>query len=295
MSIYAKLFVGFVFIVLGLSFMATSATLYYEFATPELGDKWLKLLTFYSHLFIFFPTFGLVALVAFYIPATAVTDKYWRHVPHGLTPFMIGLVVLVITTFYISDGLGKGSLRSLFEISPQALLADQGAPTGCNSAQQSCQRVPVLEGLRDVWEKSSARLGIARFVRNCQPDPLVEPPDEQTSLRYCFVTQTKLDAVSCCEAQLGFGRYLSALHVDAENRSLTGQVHKILLPLKVFFLLVILVIALLLIFWRHSLPRFYPTLIERIQRGVLIGAFAMVFLPLMNMAFLQSSGLLYGT
>lgn len=295
MSLWSRLFVGVVFVILGLSFIATTAVLYYEFAIPELGDKWLKLATFYSHLFVFFPTFGIVALVAFYIPASAFTDMYWRHVPLGGVRYFLGFLVLVILTLQISDQLGKGELRSIWEIKPEVLMADQGAPAGCLSEQQSCGRVPVFSAIDDVWAKSSQRLGMARFVRNCQPDPLIEAPPEQTAKRYCFVTRSKVDAATCCQAQRDFGRSLSLLHLEPDNRSLTVKVHNALLPLKIFFLLVILVIALLLIFWRHSLPRNYPKRLEKIQRGVLVGALVMLGLPLMNMAFLQSSGLLYGT
>ncbi|MEL7047380.1 MAG: hypothetical protein AAFO75_00205 [Pseudomonadota bacterium] len=295
MSIYAKLFVGVVFTILGASFVLTTAALYYEFATPELGDTWWKLATFYSHLFIFFPTFGIVALVAFFIPASAFVDMYWRYVPLGVMRFVIGLVVLIIATLYMSDLVGKGDLRSIWEVKPEILQADQGTPAGCLEDQQSCLRVPVFSALKDVWRKSSERLGMARFVRDCDPDPLVELPQSFTAERYCFVLQAKVDAATCCEAQKSFGRAISTLHLEPENRSLTEKVHKALLPLKIFFLLVILIIAVLLIFWRHSLMRNYPDRIEKIQRGILVGALVMLFLPLMNMAFLQSSGLLYGT
>ncbi|MEO1280506.1 MAG: hypothetical protein AAFV69_02100 [Pseudomonadota bacterium] len=295
MSVFAKLFVGVIFTILGASFIATTAVLYYEFATPELGDTWWKLATFYSHLFIFFPTFGIVALVAFFIPASAFVDMYWKHVPLGVMRFTIGFVLVVIATLHVSDLIGKGDLRSIWEIKPNVLLADAAQPEGCLEDRQSCTRVPVFNALKDVWVKSSERLGMARFVRDCNPDPLIEAPAEQTAMRYCFVMQSMADAPTCCAAQKTFGRAISKMHLDPDNRSLTEKVHKALLPLKVFFLLVILVIALLLIFWRHSLPRNYPNRIEKIQRGVLVGALVMLFLPLMNMAFLQSSGLLYGT
>lgn len=295
MSITARLFVGVVFAVLGLSFVATTAALYYEFGHLEPGGRWLELATFYSHLFIFFPTFGIVALAAFFIPASAFTDMYWRFVPFGPVRFLLGFLVLVILSVHLSDQIGKGELRSIFEIKPQVLLADEGRPAGCVAAQQTCVRAPVMTALDDVAARSAERLGMARFVRDCAPDPLIEPPEEQTAKRYCFVTQSMVDAATCCRAQETFGRAISLMHLQPENRSLTVAVHQALLPLKIFFLLVILVIAILLILWRHSLPRHYPKRLEKIQRGVLVGALVMLMLPLMNMAFLQSSGLLYGT
>ncbi len=295
MSISARLFVGVVFTVLGLSFIATTGALYYEFGHLEPEGRWREIATFYSHLFIFFPTFGIVALAAFFIPASAFTDMYWRHVPFGPVRFLLGFLVLVILSVHLSDQMGKGELRSLFEIKPGVLLADRGQPAGCVTEAQTCLRAPVMTALDDVSARSSERLGMARFVRDCTPDPLVEPPPEQTAKRYCFVTQSMTDAATCCRAQASFGRAISLMHLEPENRSLTLEVHRALLPFKIFFLLVILTIALLLIFWRHSLPRHYPKRIEKIQRGILVGALVMFVLPLMNMAFLQSSGLLYGT
>lgn len=295
MSIFAKAFVFVVFAVLAASFIATTGVLYYEFGGDAHDGKWWKLATFYSHLFIFFPTFGIVALVAFFIPACAFTDMYWRHVPLGVMRFTIGFVVLIILSLHLTDMVGKGDLRSMWEIKPDVLAADAGEPAQCVGTPEGCSRVPVFPALVDVWEKSSERLGMARFVRECKPDPLVEPPPEQTALRYCFATQSKVNARACCDAQKRFGKAIALMHLEPENRSLTEKVHKALLPLKIFFLLVILVIAILLIVWRRSLPMNYPSLVEKIQRGVLVGAGMMLFLPLMNMAFLQASGLLYGT
>jgi hypothetical protein len=93
MLISARVFVFLVFAVLGASFLAATVSLWWEF-----GDAWLDFAALDSHLFVFFPTLGLVALVAFYIPSVLFTDLYWRHirweapVPGGLRrpPFHCG-------------------------------------------------------------------------------------------------------------------------------------------------------------------------------------------------------------
>ena len=52
---------------------------------------------------------------------------------------------------------------------------------------------------------------------------------------------------------------------------MTGQVHRWLLPLKVFFLLVLLTISFLLAARRHSMERYYGTHMLAVERGVLVG------------------------
>ena len=56
----SKIFVAVIFSVLGLSFWATTGTLIYEFYQHD----WFAHLALYSHLFVFFPTFGIFALFA---------------------------------------------------------------------------------------------------------------------------------------------------------------------------------------------------------------------------------------
>jgi hypothetical protein len=71
-------------------------------------------------------------------------------------------------------------------------------------------------------------------------------------------------------------------------------VHDWLLPLKVFFLLVLLAISILLAIRHDGVMRHYPSLIGRIEVGVLVGAIAMIFFPLMSQAFVHTTDALYG-
>jgi len=293
-SLAARLFVLGVFGILGASFIATTAALYYEFGVLNQDGEWTALAAFYSHLFVFFPTFGIVALVAFFIPASAFVDLYFRHVPLGIVRFLIGFLLLAILSWHFGSVLGKGALRSIWEVKPEVLLSDPGQPADCLAGDAACSRVPVMSALTSVREQSQLRVGMGQFVRECTPDPLIEPSPDQQAARYCFAKGEKTDANTCCAAQRQFGLAISAMHLKPENRSLTVWVHTTLLPLKIFFLLVIFTIALLLIFWRRTLPIRYPRVVNKIERGVIAGALVMLFLPLMNVAFLQASGLLYG-
>ena len=65
----ARIFVAIVFVLLGASFIASTALLIYEFQRME----WFALLAVHSYLFFFFPVLGILALVAFYLPSVIFT------------------------------------------------------------------------------------------------------------------------------------------------------------------------------------------------------------------------------
>jgi hypothetical protein len=296
MSLGARTFVAINFIVLGLSFVATTVALFVEFGWESNAD-WTALATYYSHLFIFFPTFGILALIAFFVPSSILVDIYWHYVPNGKVRFSIGYIVAILLALIVGAILGGGGgLKSMFEIKPSVLLSDRGDPADCGEpGRRPCLRAPILRALEDVRHQAMKRAGMSKFVRECSPDPLIGSHPERESRRYCFVTQTLVDAESCCKAQQRFAEKLSDLHSVVENRSITGTVHRYLLPFKVFFLLIVFTIAILLVIRHRLLEEHYAPYLRKLQRGVLIGAFAMLVWPLMNLAFLQSSGLLYGS
>lgn len=295
MSVGARTFVAFNFVVLALSFIATTAALFFEYGLDGQTD-WIALATFYSHLFIFFPTFGVLALIAFYVPASVLVDMYWTYVPNGKIRFSIGYVVAILLALVGGSIIGGGGgLKSIFEVKPGVLLADKGDPAGCDSGARACKRAPVLKSLANVRLQSTKRLGMSQFVRNCTPDDLFDSQPERERRLQCFVTLSLVNADQCCQAQQQFGAALNKMHEAEANRSITGTVHRYLLPLKVFFLLVVLAIAILLVIRHRLLEEHYGPYMNKLQRGVLIGASAMLVWPLMNLAFLQSSGLLYGT
>ena len=289
--------VAVLFVILGLSFFATTAVLYAEFKDHE----WFTIAAFYSHLFIFFPTFGILALCAFYIPASALLDLYWNNpkdVRHGRLRFAFWTAVLVLLSVGISRALVGGDLPAIWWLKPQTLSADVGEPAGCaanqSAAQTQCLRLPILESVAEVRSISQKRNGLSPFVRECRPDPLIETPPELVQKRHCFVTRTKMTAAECCQAQTRFTVALSQMYGNEAKHSVTGVVHTVLLPLKVFFLLMVLVIGVLLAMWRRTIDRLYGPYTRRIERGILIGAFAMLLWPISNHGFLQSSSLLYG-
>lgn len=298
MFLGVKLFVLGVFAALGLSFIALPITLMLEFPAADA----LTLATFYSHLFVFFPTFGVATLCAFYTPACVFTDMYWKHVRHGRLRFALGFGVVTAVAVSLAAWLGSSEERSMFEIAPDVLSKDVGEPSGCGATgRQVCRRLGVLAAANNVREVSQSRMGLAALARSCRVDPLLEPAlGTAQRKRFCFASTPLregaplLTDAECCSAQKDFVDAIGVMYADKNQRSVTGRVHHALLAAKVFFMLVLLVISVLLAVRRTSLDSHYAGYLAGIERGVLIGAVAMVIYPVMSHAFLQSAALLYG-
>jgi hypothetical protein len=286
----ARVFVALAFCVLGASFLASTALLISEFRDAE----WRAMLMVHSHLFFFFPVFGVLALAAFYRPAVVFTHLYWTHLPHGKLRYSLGLLAVAGLTIAVTQWL-DAKPRGLYEVAASGLLADRGEPSGCAAQRTACRRAPLLDTLVSVTEAAQRRVGLSKFARNCQPDALLEIPDEMQKERYCFPAKGKLTGAQCCEAQTRFADSVSRMQADLTQRSLTGALDGILfLPLKIFFVLIVVAIAICLAIWRDSMDAHYLGSVPAVERGVIIGAFAMLFWPLMDYGYQQTSNALYG-
>ena len=283
----ARTFVAVLFVLLGVSFLASTGLLIREFHDVD----WQSMILAHSHLFLFFPLFGILALAAFYLPAVVFTDLYWRHVRFGRARFIFGAVVLGVLALFVARQL-DAEPRSIWEVAPSALLADKGQPAGCGSGAP-CSRVPVLAALEDLRKLGGGRLGLSKLARSCVIDPLMEQPDEMGKQRYCFAAGAKLSGMECCQAQSLMRAEMSRLR--AAQPSLSGIYdQKIFLPLKIFFILVVVVIAALLARWRATLDQYYRERVVPLERGVIIGAFAILLWPIMDYGYQETANLLFG-
>ncbi|MCC7252732.1 hypothetical protein [Hyphomicrobium sp.] len=296
MSLSARAFVFIVYLLLGLSFIAVPAVLVWEFG-PE---KALTFATFDSHLFLFFPTLGLVALAAFYLPSCAFVDMYWHHLSFGLLRFLVGLVLIGGAAAHIAFGLSSNPHRSVWDLKPETLAADKSEPAGCGEAGPPCERIALIDGVTNLREVSRRRLGVREFYRSCQAEPLIGSDGTEEVKRFCFAS-TPLSAApllstdaECCHAQQRYQSTIDQLYLDPAEQSVTGRIHKLLLPGKVFFLFILLAISILLTVRHAGVKRHYPDRIGRIEVGVLVGAAAMIFFPLMSQAYVQSADALFG-
>jgi hypothetical protein len=288
---FARVVVAAAYLLLAFSFLASTGLLIREFQESE----WRLLIATYSHLFFFFPTFGILGLAAFYLPSVVFTDLYWRHLPFGKVRFLIGLIVLAATSYGVAKWLDKPP-RHAWEIAPQILAADRGEPAGCGAASKTaCQRAPILDTLSSLRTVAQERVGLSKFARNCKPDGLLERPEEMSRKRHCFPANDLLDGEDCCKAQVAFARTVSQLQADPATRSLSAFYDAtILLPLKIFFVLLVLAIGLLLTAWRNRIEVLYADKIPAIERGVIIGATAMLLWPAMDYGYQQAENVLFG-
>ncbi len=280
-----------IFAILGASFLSVLGALIYEYKETN----WVDLATIYSQLFLFFPTFGILALCAFYFPACIFLDMYWNHVPYGRARVWIGGIALAVGSYAIAQPLLTG-VPAIWQVKPAVLEADRGVPPACVEQQQSCARLPVLKAVSLVRDASQDRVGLGAFGRDCsvKDDPYLRPPDSFSEMRYCFASGTMASGAECCAAQASFREHMQSMYAPPENRALTGRVHAWVLPFIIFFLLVLFVIGLMLVIRRRSLDEFYARQLNRLERGVLVGAFAMLFWPLSNHAYIQSTTVLFG-
>ncbi len=289
-AIGAKAFVFIVFTVLGLSFFATTGFFIYEFWEDEL---WVILGVYYSHLFVFFTTFGIIALYAFYLPSTVFVDLYWRHIKHGKIRFITGALVMMALAVVLSNQLTKGDLPTIWDLNPSALAQDDALVKKCT---KDCNRFSVKQAIAQVKSISSSRIGLSKFMRQCTYDKLLPEPPKRREVKYCFANGKMQNAENCCASQKILGAALINMAKDPRNLSTTGQIHRLLLPLKVFFLIILLVIGGMLVFWswHGELQEHYSNYIVNLEKGILSGVIAMLFWPMTNHAFLQSATVLFG-
>jgi hypothetical protein len=278
----ARIFVAIAFLTFGASFLASTGLLIYEFWDLD----WLTMAVAHSHLFIFFPLLGIVALIAFYVPSVILTHLYWNHVPYGKVRFPVGGLVVAGLAYAFALSLDTEP-RSIYEVAPEALLADRGEPAK--------GRVPILDALATLRGTAQKRFGLASFGRSCVRDPMLEVPEEMLKERYCFPAKKNLTGEACCKVQAAFAEAVSRLQVRPTTRSISGELDGLIfLPIKTFFILVVVAIAGMLAFWRNRIEQQYRELVPSLERGVIIGGFAMLFWLAMDYGYQQTANVLFG-
>lgn len=288
----AKVFVAIVYLVLASAFVGSLVLLYDEFANAQ----WWTLAVAHSHLFLFFPTFGLLALAAFFIPAVIFTHFYWTHVPYGRLRFLFGTFVVLAATVWINGTrLGELSLpRSLWEVTPRVLETDRPGAVACREQTGGCRRESLLPALTKLRKDAQGGIPLSKFARACEEHELIEPPLEHTKERWCYPAGRKLTATPCCDVQAAYSAHLARLVAAGETRSRLATWDRVLQPAKVFFVLVIVVIGLMLSFWRAWIEELYPHMQNKLERHILVGGLAMLLWPVMDYAYQDTANALFG-
>ncbi|HRK18965.1 MAG TPA: hypothetical protein PK970_08415, partial [Hyphomicrobiaceae bacterium] len=142
----ARVFVTTVFILLGATFIASTALLVHEFNDRSLP----ALVMMHSHLFVFFPILGILALAAFRLPAIVFTHLYWTRIRFGKLRFLIGTALVLAATMYTSWGLTNAAQHSIWELSPAVLASDRATPPTCDRTNGPCTRARISETLTEL-------------------------------------------------------------------------------------------------------------------------------------------------
>lgn len=282
----SRLVVSLAFVLLGASFIAETAVMVWEYREPLA----LPMAAFDSHLFLFFPVFGIIALFAFWRAAVVLVDAYWRYVPWGKLVLFVGVLIGAGVSAYMTYLFSEGGNRQWWEIEKPALLADAGEPAGC--APPNCDRAPIVAAYSAVRLQARSETGLTGLAESCADESRSVFRPVEDKVNFCFATGAPETVTACCTAKEGFKEAVGALQVD--HPSFTYRVHHWLLPFKVFFLLMLLMIGVMLARRRLVLESHYPRMMKHVERTMPIGALSMMLWPLMNQAFTQSYDLLYG-
>jgi hypothetical protein len=285
----SRVAVTFVFSVLALSFVLETAVMVWEYRSPFA----MPMAAFDGHLFLFFPTFGIVALMAFRRAAILLVDAYWRFIKGGKLILLAMLLVMAAISALLTISFQRSPNRQWWEVAKPVLLADTGEPAGCTPP--GCTRAPVVEAYNAVRLLARTPHGLTGFYEACENQKLSPfvPQLQQDEDKFCFVTG-KVEAIGdCCKAKARFKQSISDMHAKAP--SLTYYAHAAMLPLKAFFLLMLLALGGSLAWRRVELETHYPLAMKQVERTIPIGAASMMIWPLMNQAYELNFDLLYGS
>jgi len=289
-SKFSQWFVGLVFLLIGGAFVASTASVILEFRDTEL----VAILASNSYLFVFFPTLGILALVAFYLPAVIFTDLYLSKSSLLLKlRFFLGTAGVVFAAIWFAGSLDETAFRGVWEASPAALRADAQRPPACLDGRSQCVH-SILPTLVHVRETALDRNRLTPFARDCQRDTFTEVNPDNKIVRYCFPAREMLDADQCCKVSTAFAARLYRMWEEPATKSDAARLDRYLLPFKAFFVIIMVLMGVLLVFWKKILKARYSPWQREMERGLQIGAVAMLAWPVMDYAYQLTSDVLYG-
>lgn len=279
----SRIAVAVFFAILYLAFVTETAALLAEFGPHDLG---VRMATLFAHNFLFFPVIGFLALIAFWRPTVLIVDSLlWGRVKYG--QIVLAGVVLVIgaCAFLLSQSFSNSNSRSLFEIAPTALMADQGTAAS-NPAEI---RAPIPEILVKMKINAMSEGGLSRFRSSCDPEWLQFAVSAQEQ-KLCFPTGTMLTVKECCRARTNFRRAVNT--IQAENPSRLARIHHLVMPFKMTFLMTLFAVGILLVRLRKRLSEVYGAAVQDVSFPIAIGGAFMLLWPLMNASYLDTFALL---
>ena len=284
-SLAARIFVTVLFAALYAAFVGETAVLAYEYADTGLT---LRLASLDAQNFIFFPIAGLLAVFGFWRPTVILVDGLGRSaVRGGRAVLAITAIGLGVATWGFAALLADGTARSVYEVSPAALASDVAAPVeGVDANRQT-----IANTLTSLKILALGPEGLSPYKARCDREWLQFSPAAQEE-KFCVPAGEVLDVATCCRVKTAFRSHINTL--AESDPSLLAQIHRWVLPVKVFFLMLLFMVGVLLVRYRKSLSAAYGERLHDMSFGMAIGGLVMLCWPLLNAAYLETSTLLTG-
>nr|WP_070960431.1 hypothetical protein [Hyphomonas sp. Mor2] len=279
----SRVMVTIVFGVIYAAILIETVTLFAEFGPHGLG---LSFATLFAHNFLFFPIVGLLALVAFWKPTVMLVDAlFWNKVRFGRIAFGGVILLLAVASWAMSSAFNNSNTRSLFEIAPAALMADEGV----EADDPALRRASVQEILIKLKINANSEGGLSEFYANC--DPLwLEFADSAAQEQTCFPTGNLVTITECCQARTRFREFVNTMQAD--NPATLSSVHRLVMPVKLLMLFMLLMVGILLVRLRKSLANLYGSAVQDVSFPIAMGGALMLLWPLMNASYLDTFALL---
>lgn len=275
----AKLVVSVVFAGMYAAFLVETGTLLVEFGPHRLATR---LATLDAHNFIFFPVAGLLVLAAFWKPAVLLADAMARGKLRFGRPVLAALLLIsVFCAGAVATSFDDTGARSLFEIKPEVLAADEGDD----------MRAPIAPTLTKLHILASFDDGLQPYTARCDAEWL-QFSSTADEVKFCLPAGRDMSVEDCCASKRAFRQTLSTFYDQAPSSLST--VHRLVLPVKVFFLILLLLVGVLLVRYRKGLRETYGGTVDDITLGLAIGGGVMLVWPLMNASYLETTALLTG-
>lgn len=318
MHLAPKIIVSLFFVLIAIAFLAPTLALHQEF---QAQDAWLTFLATDSHLFLYFPTLGFIALAAFFLPTLVALDFYWQYSKLGKTRVALTMAAAFVISGFAAIAILSAENKPAWEITPATLYNDEAKPAGC-ALSENCQRLSIVGAYTNLRTVGKDRGNLKPFVRYCSVDTWIDEKVQVGPERLCIAStladvnpQLSTDQV-CCASQaklvaainaartiptaIPYPQYsdtpLRILQRGSSNpsRSYTADIHAAALPFKLFFFFVLLLASLAITLNFSKITDHYRAYLPGIEFGLLVGTPAVLFFPLMSQAFLFGNEALFG-
>ena len=237
----ARIFVAVLFLILGASFFASTGAPDPRVPGPRLVRAWSSPTAISSSSFRCSASWRWPPSIC---RRSSSRDLYWHHLPYGKLRFALGAIVVAAAALDLRQVSRHRAARPIWEVSPAALA---GRPRRAARLLRS-RRVPAGPILHGVGGRCAGRAKPARPVQlraqlSCRSDARSRPT-RWTRSATASPPSAKLKGAACCDAQRQFRNEITPAAGRSRHAVPVGAATiRIFLPLKVFFILIVVAIG----------------------------------------------------